>query len=251
MSQPTTPAEPFSPLDAIACAHADQELYAPLWQVADTGARVRALAGTCRLVLRAPRHLDDVDAPEMLTPVEGWKVHVSARLDRAHEVLDIVAEACFGERVSFKHLRPELFFLYLHHKHGPRQQSGKFCAAADDAPDSSIRNRPDAARTAATGLLLALSDLRAPGRRLTTTYPPQMRRAETETHDPVDDVSPYAARHPHMASPKKHKPTATARSCLRRWWSETLAWLPLAGCEQAPTRDVIAEQTTCNDTKGN
>jgi hypothetical protein len=29
MSQPATPAEPLSSLDAIAYAHADQELYAP------------------------------------------------------------------------------------------------------------------------------------------------------------------------------------------------------------------------------
>ncbi|MDV6011939.1 class III lanthionine synthetase LanKC [Haloechinothrix sp. LS1_15] len=60
-------------------------------------------------------------------PEQGWKVHVSARLERAQHVLDTVAAACVAERVPFKHLSAELFFLHLHHKHGPRPQSGKFC----------------------------------------------------------------------------------------------------------------------------
>ncbi|MER7764271.1 class III lanthionine synthetase LanKC [Streptomyces sp. NPDC097619] len=59
---------------------------------------------------------------------EGWKIHVSARPDRARHVLDTVAGICFDEGVPFKHLRARLFFLYLHHKHAPRAQAGKFCA---------------------------------------------------------------------------------------------------------------------------
>jgi hypothetical protein len=62
-------------------------------------------------------------------PDEGWKVHVSARLDRAQAVLDHVSDACAAEGVSFKHLRAELFFLFAHHKHGAREQAGKFCTA--------------------------------------------------------------------------------------------------------------------------
>ena len=45
--------------------------------------------------------------------------------------------------MSFKHLRTELFFLSLHHKHGPRQQAGKFCAAypADEAAARRLMDR--------------------------------------------------------------------------------------------------------------
>ena len=60
---------------------------------------------------------------------QGWKVHVSARLERAQQVLDVVTEVCAEHGVAFKHLRSQRGFLWLHHKHGPRHQSGKFCAA--------------------------------------------------------------------------------------------------------------------------
>lgn len=60
---------------------------------------------------------------------QGWKVHVSARLERAQQVLDVVTELCAEHGVAFKHLRTQRGFLWLHHKHGPRHQSGKFCAA--------------------------------------------------------------------------------------------------------------------------
>ena len=56
-------------------------------------------------------------------------MHVSARLERAKHVLDVVTEVCAAHGVAFKHLRTPEGFLWLHHKHGPRHQSGKFCAA--------------------------------------------------------------------------------------------------------------------------
>ncbi|TWF96985.1 class III lanthionine synthetase LanKC [Kitasatospora viridis] len=61
-------------------------------------------------------------------PVQGWKVHVSATAARAGQVLDAAAEVFFAHRVVFKHLSAEAYFRYLHHKHGPRQQAGKFIA---------------------------------------------------------------------------------------------------------------------------
>ena len=116
-------------VDAQAYAHADPDFYAPLWRVADPGRTFAPSAvpadwsGTPYDIWMAwnPCGVKRVD--------EGWKVHVSARVDRAHEVLETVAQACFAESVPFKHIRTELFFLTLHHKHGPRQQAGKFCAA--------------------------------------------------------------------------------------------------------------------------
>lgn len=66
--------------------------------------------------------------PGCVLPGQGWKVHVAARLDQARTVLEIVARVCREERVAFKHLASERIFIWMHHKHGPRSQSGKFCA---------------------------------------------------------------------------------------------------------------------------
>lgn len=143
----TAAREPFSPLEAYAYAHADPEFYAPLWQVADVG-REFAPSSVAPGWSASRRDIWTTwNASDLVTPDQGWKVHVSARLDRAHDVLDIVAEACFSQRVSFKHLRAELFFLYLHHKHGPRQQAGKFCAAypADEAAARRLLDRLEVA----------------------------------------------------------------------------------------------------------
>ncbi|MFJ6795409.1 class III lanthionine synthetase LanKC [Streptomyces sp. NPDC091268] len=70
---------------------------------------------------------------------QGWKIHVSARLDRAQHVLDTVAGICFAEGVPFKHLSARLFFLFLHHKHAGRAQAGKFCALYP--PDTATARR--------------------------------------------------------------------------------------------------------------
>jgi tRNA A-37 threonylcarbamoyl transferase component Bud32 len=116
-------------VDANAYAHADPEFYAPLAGVADAG-RMFAPSAVPADWSSAPHDVWTAWSPsDVVRADEGWKVHVSARVDRAHEVLDTVAQACFAESVPFKHIRAELFFLALHHKHGPRQQAGKFCAA--------------------------------------------------------------------------------------------------------------------------
>ncbi|ROQ36467.1 protein kinase-like protein [Streptomyces sp. PanSC19] len=70
---------------------------------------------------------------------QGWKIHVSARLNRAQHVLDTVAGICFSEGVPFKHLSARLFFLFLHHKHAARAQAGKFCAVYP--PDTTTARR--------------------------------------------------------------------------------------------------------------
>lgn len=57
----------------------------------------------------------------------GWKIHVSSTYDAAQATLDSTAQACRDHGVAFKHLADPLQFLLLHHKHGPRVQSGKFC----------------------------------------------------------------------------------------------------------------------------
>lgn len=126
-------------LEGFGEALADREYYLPLPSVADPGPRfapgdvpsgVRASVQGIWTVWGSPR----------TGPAEqGWKIHVSARLDRAQHVLDTVAEICFSEGVPFKHLSARLFFLFLHHKHAPRTQAGKFCAVYP--PDTATARR--------------------------------------------------------------------------------------------------------------
>ncbi|MEV6940423.1 class III lanthionine synthetase LanKC [Streptomyces sp. NPDC051172] len=115
-------------LDTFAETLADQEYYAPLATMADPGPRF-----TPSRPAPGWRHVpQDVwtvwSQPHARRPEQGWKIHVSARLDRAQQVLDQVARVCFAEDVPFKHLSARMFFLVMHHKHAHRAQAGKFCA---------------------------------------------------------------------------------------------------------------------------
>ncbi|MGW6915920.1 class III lanthionine synthetase LanKC [Kitasatospora sp. NPDC054939] len=114
--------------DAMSDALADEQFYAPLGTMADPGRRfapARVAAGW---------RAGDRDiwtawsGPGARRTEQGWKIHVSARLERAQHVLDTVADTCFAEGAPFKHVSAHLFFLALHHKHGARSQAGKFCA---------------------------------------------------------------------------------------------------------------------------
>ncbi|MEV8629561.1 class III lanthionine synthetase LanKC [Streptomyces sp. NPDC051079] len=115
-------------LEGFGEALADREYYLPLAGVADPGPRFApgevppGLRGSAQGIWTV------WGSPRTGLAEQGWKIHVSARLDRAQHVLDTVAEICFSEGVPFKHLSARLFFLFLHHKHAPRTQAGKFCA---------------------------------------------------------------------------------------------------------------------------
>ncbi|MFJ7988564.1 class III lanthionine synthetase LanKC [Streptomyces sp. NPDC096351] len=127
-------------LDGFAEALADRDHYLPLDGVADPGPRFtpgEVPAGT----RGASRGIWTVwgGGPHTRFPEQGWKIHVSARLDRAQHVLDTVAGICFSEGVPFKHLSARLFFLFLHHKHAARSQAGKFCAVYP--PDTATARR--------------------------------------------------------------------------------------------------------------
>ncbi|HKN98692.1 MAG TPA: class III lanthionine synthetase LanKC, partial [Pseudonocardiaceae bacterium] len=60
---------------------------------------------------------------------EGWKIHLSCRIDRAQHVLDTAAPIFVAHGTAFKHLSCSMFFVLTHHKHASRSQSGKFCTA--------------------------------------------------------------------------------------------------------------------------
>ncbi|MFF4345475.1 class III lanthionine synthetase LanKC [Kitasatospora sp. NPDC001540] len=125
--------------DALSEALADEQFYAPLGTMADPGRRFAPTRvpvgwrGTDRDIWTA------WSAPGLRRAEQGWKVHVSARLERAQEVLDTVADTCFAEGVPFKHVSARFFFLALHHKHASRSQAGKFCAAYP--PDTETAGR--------------------------------------------------------------------------------------------------------------
>ncbi|MCW6010866.1 hypothetical protein K1W54_40900 [Micromonospora sp. CPCC 205371] len=107
----------------------DPDFYRPIDQL--TGGHTYAPARPPHGWHRRDRDVWTTWTPEVapVGPAQGWKVHVSARRDRAQHVLDVVSEVCARHGVPFKHVRNERLFLWLHHKHGPRTQSGKFCAA--------------------------------------------------------------------------------------------------------------------------
>ena len=115
-------------LDALAATFADAEYYGPAASMAEPGPRF-----VPTVVAPGWRRVDQ-DIWTLWThqraafAEQGWKIHVSARLERAQYVLDHVAEICFAQSVPFKHVSARTFFILLHYKHAERAQSGKFCA---------------------------------------------------------------------------------------------------------------------------
>lgn len=65
-------------------------------------------------------------APEHLQlPPQGWKVHVSARLQDVERTLDAVWEYCVPHGIAFKYLRNEAVLVMVNSKSAPRGSSGK------------------------------------------------------------------------------------------------------------------------------
>lgn len=108
---------------------ADQDYYLPLHRAGDTGSAYEPHDAPADWTRTTTGVWTQWTPPGPGRAEHGWKVHVSARFERASTVLDTVAGICYDERVAFKHLSASLYFLVLHHKHGSRVQSGKFCTA--------------------------------------------------------------------------------------------------------------------------
>ncbi|MCI4065994.1 class III lanthionine synthetase LanKC [Micromonospora sp. R77] len=68
-------------------------------------------------------------------PQQGWKLHVSARLDNAERVLARVMDYCQPRGIPFKHLRGPRMLLMRNSKYARRGSSGKFVTVypRDDA----------------------------------------------------------------------------------------------------------------------
>lgn len=115
-------------INILAFTLAGDEYYAPLTSAADPGQRYSPTEVPSGWQSSAKDVWTTWSHPDAPRASQGWKIHVSARLDRAQQVLDTVAGVCFTERVPFKHLSAHLSFLVVHHKHAHRAQAGKFCA---------------------------------------------------------------------------------------------------------------------------
>ncbi|ETK31366.1 hypothetical protein MPTA5024_35650 [Microbispora sp. ATCC PTA-5024] len=87
-------------------------------------------------------------------PDQGWKIHVSARLDDAAEILDRTAAYCFGRRLTFKFLRSPAVLHLRDGKYADPAASGKFIAVYPGDERE--------LETAVGGLAEALDGLRGP-----------------------------------------------------------------------------------------
>lgn len=61
-------------------------------------------------------------------PNQGWKIHVSAGLDNAEQVLAIVWDYCIEHGLAFKFVRSKQLLLMRNSKYAERAASGKFVA---------------------------------------------------------------------------------------------------------------------------
>jgi hypothetical protein len=108
--------------------------------------------------------LDDwrVHRPVDLTlPQQGWKIHVSACLDNAAEVLTTVADYCHARRIAFKFLRSLDVLMLANLKYAHRGSSGKFVTIypVDEPQLETVLRELDALLAGSPGPYV-LSDLR-------------------------------------------------------------------------------------------
>jgi Protein kinase domain len=94
-------------------------------------------------------------------PPQGWKIHVSACLDNADEIVTAVWQYCVPREVSFKFLGGRLAVLMRNAKYAPRGSSGKVVTIypQDEAACERILAELDAILGGAPGPYI-LSDLR-------------------------------------------------------------------------------------------
>jgi hypothetical protein len=102
-----------------------------------------------------------VDPEGVRLPAQGWKVHVSACLDNAEHVLDVVWDYCLERGIPFKFLPSRQTLAIFNGKYMPRETSGKFLALypADDEQLRRVLDELSAQLSGQEGPYI-LSDLR-------------------------------------------------------------------------------------------
>jgi hypothetical protein len=109
-------------------------------------------------------HLGDwliIIPPSAAIPSQGWKIHVSACLDNASEIVTRVWEYCVPRAISFKFLPSRSAVLMRNAKYAPRGSSGKVVTIypADEEACERILGELDAELGGAPGPYI-LTDLR-------------------------------------------------------------------------------------------
>ncbi|RZU19955.1 protein kinase-like protein [Kribbella rubisoli] len=94
-------------------------------------------------------------------PAQGWKIHVSARLQDVERTLEAVWEYCVPRGIAFKFLRNEAVLVMVNSKAAPRGSSGKLVTIypTDDAQLELILKELDEILAGVEGPYI-LSDLR-------------------------------------------------------------------------------------------
>lgn len=115
-------------------------------------------AGWSQTDLTIWRYLQPDDAT---VPRQGWKIHVSATVKNAGEVLLTAYEYLVARRIPFKYLRTQSIVLARNSKYAPREASGKLITVypADEAQLDTTLRELDALLSGKPGAYI-LSDLR-------------------------------------------------------------------------------------------
>jgi hypothetical protein len=101
-------------------------------------------------------------APEdPMLPTQGWKIHASACMDNAADVLAAVWQYCVARNIPFKFIRSKELFFLRNVKYAPRGGSGKFVTIYpfDDAQVETVLSELGAILEGQRGPYI-LSDLR-------------------------------------------------------------------------------------------
>ncbi|WHY25305.1 class III lanthionine synthetase LanKC [Bacillus velezensis] len=59
---------------------------------------------------------------------QGWKIHISATMNNAQDILKVVSQIIFKHQIPFKHIKDKQSLFNMNSKHGNRTSSGKFIA---------------------------------------------------------------------------------------------------------------------------
>lgn len=64
--------------------------------------------------------------PNVVRPVQGWKIHISAAIDEAESVLKSVSKVLVSHNIPFKHIKNNRVLKEMYSKNGNRISAGKF-----------------------------------------------------------------------------------------------------------------------------
>lgn len=70
--------------------------------------------------------------PGLALPEQGWKVHLSARVDEAASVIERAFAYCVANSMAFKFLRSRAAVVHMNSKHAWRARSGKLVTLYPD-----------------------------------------------------------------------------------------------------------------------